>query len=94
MAYSDDSKRMSKHQLSLLNQALRQLSRMDPTGWDEIPADLQLSFAKYMDVDAWTGRPDLLTLRQAALMIVRDAISRSGEFSDEAPVIARAGGRA
>lgn len=93
MAHSGDSKRMSKHQLSLLSQALHQLSKMDPTGWDEIPVDLQLSFAKYMEVDAWTGRPDLLTLREAALMIIRDAISRTGEFSDEAPVIARAGGR-
>ena len=92
MAYSGCSDRMSKHQLSLLNQALHQLSKIDPTPWDEIPVDLQLSFAKYMGVDAWTGRPDSLTLREAALMIIRDAISRCGEFSDEIPVTVRASG--
>lgn len=92
MAQSGISKRMSRHQLSLLDQALHQLSKIDPTGWDEIPVDQQLSFSRYMEVDAWTGRPDLLTLREAALMIIRDAISRNGEFSDE-PVLARMGGR-
>jgi hypothetical protein len=32
--------------------------------------------------DVWTGQSDLLTLREAALMIVRDAITRTGEFAD------------
>ena len=45
--------------------------------------DLHPSFAKYMGEEVWTGRPDLLSLREAALMIVRDAIARTGEFSDE-----------
>jgi hypothetical protein len=36
-----------------------------------------------MDEEVWTGLPDLLTLRQAALMIIRDAIARTGEFGDE-----------
>jgi hypothetical protein len=33
--------------------------------------------------DVWTGHSDLLTLREASLMIVRDAITRTGEFGDE-----------
>ena len=50
-------------------------------GWSELPLDLRISFAKYMGSDAWTGLPDLLTMREAALLIVRDAIARTGEFS-------------
>ena len=74
---------MSQHQILLLEHALRQLSEIDQASWDEIPMDLHPSFAKYMDEEVWTGLPDLLTLRQAALLIVRDAIARSGEFGDE-----------
>jgi hypothetical protein len=48
--------------------------------------DLHPSFAKYMCRDVWTGHSDLLTLREAALMIVRDAIMRTGEFGDEEPI--------
>ncbi len=92
MAQSIYSNRTSKHQFSLLDQALHQLSRIDPPCWDDMPTDLQTSFARYMGVDAWTGRPDLLTLREAALMIIRDAISRTGEFSDEIPASAGAAG--
>jgi hypothetical protein len=33
--------------------------------------------------DCWTGESDLLDLRHAALMIVRDAIARTGEFADD-----------
>ena len=74
---------MSQHQILLLEHALRQLSEIDQASWDEIPMDLHPSFARYMDEEVWTGLPDLLTLRQAALLIVRDAIARSGEFGDE-----------
>ena len=74
---------MSQHQILLVEHALRQLSDIDQASWDEIPMDLHPSFAKYMDEEVWTGLPDLLTLRQAALLIVRDAIARSGEFGDE-----------
>jgi hypothetical protein len=74
---------MSQHRILLLEHALRQLSGIDQASWDEIPMDLHPSFAKYMDEEVWTGLPDLLTLRQAALLIVRDAIARTGEFGDE-----------
>jgi len=74
---------MSQHQILLVEHALRQLSDIDQASWDEIPMDLHPSFAKYMDEEVWTGLPDLLTLRQAALMIIRDAIARTGEFGDE-----------
>jgi hypothetical protein len=74
---------MSQHQFSLLEYALRQVAKIDPSNWDEIPLDLHPSFARYTCADAWTGRPDLLTLREAALMIVRDAIARTGEFDEE-----------
>ena len=74
---------MSQHQILLLEHALRQLSEIDQASWDEIPMNLHPSFARYMDEEVWTGLPDLLTLRQAALLIVRDAIARTGEFGDE-----------
>ena len=84
------SPRMSPHQLSLLEHALRQLSKIDPSSWDQIPPDLHPSFARYTCCDPWTGRPDLLTLREAALMIVRDAIARTGEFGESASISAGA----
>jgi hypothetical protein len=36
-----------------------------------------------MSKDVWTGEPDALTLSEAALLIVRDAIMRIGEFGDD-----------
>ena len=48
--------------------------------------DLHPSFAKYMCRDVWTGQSDLQSLREAALMIVRDAIMRTGEFGNEEPI--------
>jgi hypothetical protein len=84
MVHSVYSKsRMSQHQILLLEHALRQVLKIEQTGWDEIPMDLHPSFAKYMGGDVWTCLPDLLTLREAALMIIRDAIARTGEFVDE-----------
>jgi hypothetical protein len=72
---------MSQRQIALLDRALAILSKLDEGGWHEIPLDLRVSFAKYMEPDMWTRLPDVLTLREAALMIVRDAIARTGEFS-------------
>ena len=83
MAHSVYSKSMSQHQILLLEHALRQVSKIEQPGWDEIPMDLRSSFARYMCEEVWTGLPDLLTLREAALMIIRDAIARAGEFGDE-----------
>ena len=82
MQYSVYSKGMSQHQISLLEHALRQLFKVEQAGWDVIPLDLQPSFAKYMSGDVWTGLPQLQTLRDSALMLIRDAIARTGEFSD------------
>jgi hypothetical protein len=86
MVHSVESKSMSRHQISLVEHALRQISRIEQASWDAIPMDLHPSFAKYMCRDVWTGHSDLLTLREAALMIVRDAIMRTGEFGDEEPI--------
>jgi hypothetical protein len=83
MVRSIYSNSMSQHQIQLLEHALRQVSEIDQASWDEIPADLHPSFAKYMSEEVWTGLPDLLTLKEAALMIIRDAIARTGEFGDE-----------
>ena len=81
MVHSVQSKSMSQHQIALLNRALAIIARMDCGGWREMPLDLRISFARYMGSDVWTGLPDLLTMRDAALLIVRDAIARTGEFS-------------
>jgi len=70
------------HRLLLLEHALRQLSRTDQACWEEIPLDLHPSFARYMSRQVWTGLPDPMSLREAALQIVRDAIARLGEFAD------------
>jgi len=83
MADSAHFKSMSQHRILLLEHALRQVSKIEQAGWDEIPLDLHPSFAKYMGEEVWTGRPDLLNLREASLMIIRDAIARTGEFSEE-----------
>jgi hypothetical protein len=83
MEHSVGSKSMSQHQTLLLEHALRQVTKIERAGWEEIPTDLHPSFAKYMGEEVWTGQPDLLSLREAALMIIRDAIARTGEFSEE-----------
>lgn len=83
MANSVCSKSLSQHQMVLLERALLVLAKMDEGGWHEMPLDLRISFAKYMHPEVWTHLPDLLTLREAALQIVRDAIARAGEFNPE-----------
>ena len=81
--HSVDFKNMTQHQISLVECALRHLTRIEQVSWNAIPLDLHVSFARYMCPDAWTGMSDLLTLREAALIIVRDAITRSGEFAEK-----------
>jgi hypothetical protein len=73
---------MSRYQIALIEQALCELAGLSRADWAEVPADLQPSFAKYMSRDVWAGTPDLFDLRHAALMIVRDAIARTGEFAE------------
>jgi hypothetical protein len=77
-------KNMTPYQVELVECALRQLIRLSRSEWCCIPVELQPSFSRYMSRDVWTGEPDLLTLQDAALLILRDAITRSGEFSSEA----------
>ena len=83
MVHSVDSRSMTPRQISLVEYALRQVSKIDQGDWDAIPLDLHPSFVKYMCRDVWTGQSDLLTLREAALMIIRDAITHTGEFGEE-----------
>ena len=72
----------TQKQVELVEHALRQLTRISRSTWPEIPQYLHPAFARYMSKDAWTGEPDVLTLSEAALLIVRDAIMRIGEFDD------------
>jgi hypothetical protein len=81
MVRSVSSTSMSQHQISLLEHALREVSNIEPCGWDVIPPDLQRSFETRMGKDAWTGLPDLMTLREAALTVVLEAIAHTGEFA-------------
>jgi hypothetical protein len=82
MVNSIDSRSMTPHQVSLVECALRHVCRIEDPLWDEIPLDLQASFIRYMGRDAWTGQPDLMSLRESAMLIVRDAITHTGEFGD------------
>ena len=76
---------MTQMQIDAVEHALRRLTDVSPAGWDAIPADLHPYFAKYMDRDVWTGQSDLQSLREAALLILRDAITQSGEFASDEP---------
>jgi hypothetical protein len=69
--------------IELLEHALRQLTGISRSGWHDIPQHLHPAFAKYMSKDVWTGESDPLTLPEASLMIVRDAITRTGVFTDD-----------
>ena len=73
----------TQKQVDLVEYALRQLTRVSRPAWPEIPQYLHPAFARYMSKDAWTGEPDALTLSEAALLIVRDAIMGIGEFGDD-----------
>ena len=77
------SKNATQSQVELLEIALRQVTGMSRMDWPDIPIHLHRSFARYMAKDVWTGEPDPVTLSEAALRIVRDAIMRTGEFADD-----------
>jgi hypothetical protein len=86
---------MTSSQTELVETALHQLAKMDPCTWDEIPESQKTYFIQYMDKDVWTGEVDLFTLRDAALLLIRDAIARTGAFAAEsAPRKVRYGGQA
>jgi hypothetical protein len=74
---------ITQSKIELLEHALRQLTGISRSNWHDIPQHLHPAFAKYMDKDVWTGQSDPLTLSEASLMIVRDAITRTGEFADD-----------
>jgi hypothetical protein len=76
---------LTQAQMELVECALRVLMKVSPVAWAEIPADLQRCFEKYMERDVWTGEPDFQTLPRAAVMVLRDAISRRGEFARTTP---------
>lgn len=69
--------------VELVEHALRQVTGIARSGWHNIPQHLHPSFARYMTKDVWTGESDPLTLSEASLLIVRDAITRTGEFADD-----------
>jgi hypothetical protein len=73
----------TQSKLELLEHALRELTGIAPSSWHDIPQHLQASFAKYMNKDVWTGEPDPLTFSEASLLIIRDAIARTGEFAND-----------
>lgn len=83
MLQSVHPRSVTQSRLELLEHALRQLTGISRSGWHDIPQHLHPAFAKYMSKDVWTGQSDPLTLSEAALMIVRDAIARTGEFADD-----------
>ena len=85
MLQSVHSPAMTPTQIQLVEQALRLVAKISPPDWADIPIHLQPCFARYMDREVWVGGPDLLSLSEAALLILRDAITRSGEFT-EAPI--------
>jgi|HubBroStandDraft_6_1064221.scaffolds.fasta_scaffold1152008_1 hypothetical protein len=76
-------KSATQKQVELVEHALRQLTGISRSAWPEVPQYLHPAFARYMSKDAWTGEPDALTLSEAALLIVRDAIMGIGEFGDD-----------
>jgi hypothetical protein len=85
---------MNSTQTELVETALHQLAKMDPCGWHEVPELQRPFFAEYMDREVWTGGVDLFTLRDAALMLIRDAIARKGAFAVQpAPARVRHGGQ-
>ena len=78
------TRRMAPTQVELVEQALRFLTGIHhDDGWGTIPVDLRRIFERYMRRDCWTGESDLFTLREAALLVVRDAITQTGEFAEE-----------
>jgi hypothetical protein len=79
------SKTFTPSQTELLEHALRLVTGIGPLTWQEIPSHLHHSFAKHMDKDLWTSEVDLLSLSEAAMMILRDAIARTGEFASVEP---------
>ena len=85
-------KKCTSLQMQLVEQALRQLVGCPRTGWDSIPIELRPFFETYMGREVWAGVLDLSTLRTAALLLLRDAITRSGFFAEDRRAASSAGG--
>ena len=72
---------MTSFQIELVECALRQLNKLPREGWDAIPKSLRPSIAKHMKLDG-SGQPDVATLPEAALIVLRNAIARNDEFAE------------
>lgn len=72
---------LSPAQIELLETALRQLTKIPRSGWETIPEAQRRYFAQYMEKEVWAGGVDLMTVRDAALRLIRDAVARTGAFS-------------
>lgn len=70
-------------QIELVEHSLRQLLRLPRSGWDTIPIELRPFFEHYMEREVWAGALDLSTLPSAALLLLRDAITRTGIFAED-----------
>ena len=73
----------TRSQVELVEYALRQVTGVSRSGWGDIPDHLRALFAKYMIEDIWTGASDPLSLSDASLRILRDAITRTGPFAGD-----------
>ena len=80
-------------QIELVEHALKQLIKLPKSGWDEIPIELRPFFENYMEREVWAATLDMSTLRTAALMLLRDAIARTGIFAENQREKSRAGGQ-
>ena len=80
-------------QIELVEHALRQLLKLPRSGWDTIPIELRPFFEHYMEHEIWAGALDLSTIRSAALLLLRDAIARSGIFAEDERLKSLAGGQ-
>jgi hypothetical protein len=83
MRQSSRRRSFTPSQIELVEHALRQLTKLPRAGWDSIPIQLKPFFETYMEREVWAGLPDLSTLRAAALMLLRDAITGTGVFAVE-----------
>lgn len=72
---------MTQVQRDMVECALRILTRASPLPWHDLSHELRRCLEKYMERDVWTGECDLTGIREAALRILRDAITHTGEFA-------------
>ena len=91
MRRSSRRPRLTRCQIGLVEHALRQLTGLPRPGWDSIPIELKPFFENYMEREVWAGALDLSTLQDAAVRLLRDAISRTGLFAEDERAMTSAG---